>query len=321
MTIYNTIPIFITLTLFFFLNALTAQNFEYALSQQEFRDGKINQIESFEDRILFGGSVGQCENPAVWLFDTSGNFLRHQILNIGIYEIGSIQSMKYNTSDGVIQLMAFVQLGSDYGGQSTYAWILDRDLNILISSDLFGAPMSAGNSPEISDSLFTVIEGHDFVLFDKNMQLIKRQPFSILEEGSKKALLVDSTFIFHEYDYTTNLGYIYILDWDGEIIAQDSFEHTHLLFEANDHIITIDKDKLVRKHDAKTLTIFDSIRLPWTDHSEIRKISEEFFSLTLVQEYKVTTSIYNMSLELVQQIYSGLSYETELITKIQDRTC
>ena len=312
-------PLVLCLTLIF-TSATLSQNFEYALSQQEFRDGKITQIELIEDRILFGGSVGQCEYPAVWLFDTIGNLLAHQILDIGIYEIGSIKSMKFNPGKGVIQLMAFVQLGSDYGGQSTYAWILDRDLNILTSSDLFGAPMAAGDSPEISGSFFTVIEGKDFVLFDNNLQLIKRQWFDFLGEGAEKAILVDSTFIFHKHEYTTNRDFIHILDWNGEMIAQESYVNTHLLFEASDHIFTIDKDNLVRKHYTKTLAIIDSIQIPWTEHSEIRKISEEFFSLTLVQDYKVTTNIYNINLDLVFEIQSGLNYETELVTKIQNNT-
>jgi hypothetical protein len=102
-----TASIFVVLTLFFLQNTLTAQNFEYALSKQEFSFGKIQQIELFDDKMVVAGSVETCQYPLIYLFDTTGQFISYKYLDIGNYEVGYVSSLHYE--DTVILALASVQ--------------------------------------------------------------------------------------------------------------------------------------------------------------------------------------------------------------------
>ena len=304
-------------SLHFFHIPGNAQNFEYALSQQEFQFGKIRDIVLFEDMVLYGGSVGNCEYPKLWLFDTSGNLRKDITLDISPNELGWIYSMRVDTTNRSITMLGYIQRGHDYGGSSIMAWKLDFDLNILDQKLFFDPQDFSNTSASLSEHFIGATHFDSFLIYDYNFNLVNHQTFQSRAQGLGSGLIIDSTLILKEHNYSTGQSYLFSVDWQGIIGKEMIGPEIKSMFTLRNSLFTIDQDHKLKKYTSNDLSIVDSIELTWTINSELRKISEHHFSLTLYENNKVTTKIYDENFMLLHEIQSDLNHETELITQLR----
>lgn len=301
-------------------NSAEGQNFEYALSQSEYQSGKIRTMAFFNDKAIFGGSTGECEYPVIWLFDTLGNLLQHQILDIGFYELGWVHSIRYDTLSHQIEILAYTQLGTDFGGSSAYAWKLDTNLNILTTKDLLNPDGFLNNAAQFAGDFILASKEDSFFVYDRDFAVINQKQFEFSEFGIKNGILADSFFVILEQNYTSGESVIYLIDWDGNILQHLVSSEIRQIFNLGSEFFTLDNDYILRKYETRELNPIDSLPLPWADQAQLQKITDNLFSLTLYGENKAIIQIYDSDLLLVHEIKTDLNFETELVTHLQGNT-
>jgi hypothetical protein len=300
--------------------ALTAQNFEYALSQEGFVGSAINDLEIVGDKIIIAGGAGSCMLPAWWLFDTSGRFLDFRLLEIP-YGYGYVTTIHYDSLAGHLLLLAYTQVADDVAGSSIYAWTLDTQFNIISSKDLFGEPVSVYHQPRFSHQFITAVEGEDLVIFDRQYSEVNRVDIMTASISIRDAFLLDSNIIAFDYD-TGEEALIHHFSWDGTLIQSGKFLPSQEVFPAgHDRIYSLGKDSIIRKYSFPELSLADSITLPPAAGYEMKKISERLFEV-IVYRHDSTASvmIFDTALQYQDEISSGLKNENKIQGKLKGRT-
>ncbi|MBK8506746.1 MAG: hypothetical protein IPL46_33930 [Saprospiraceae bacterium] len=113
---------------FFF--KVSAQQFEYALTQQELAGAKIEDILLVQDRIYLAGGAKDEGNAMIIVFDTAGNLLDYQTYLPEKPDLwyGSISSLRYDEDQDILIATASVAPGCDFGDPAIFSWKVTRNL-------------------------------------------------------------------------------------------------------------------------------------------------------------------------------------------------
>ncbi|MBK8506744.1 MAG: T9SS type A sorting domain-containing protein [Saprospiraceae bacterium] len=303
------VPIFIVLILFFFRNTLTAQNFEYALSQKEFQESSIKTINITGNKVILGGGVGSCMSPAIWIFDTSGHYLSFQKLEVP-YEYGFINDIRYDSTNEQFYMVAPVLVADDVGGASTVAFSFDSDLNLLQAKDLF--PELGSGSIAKYQSHYLLTERQDsIIILDKKFEEIHGIGYVSNQYYTRDAWLVDSTLVIFQNSISSDAR-ILLYNWDNQIIGNTIISNTSKVFLLKQRLFTLGSDSILRKYSFPEIQLLDSTYLPNPGRLEGGNTHENTFEIISYLNKQAVVEIYDTNLNVVYSLSSGLTGELEL---------
>ena len=163
----------LSIFILFLLRNLSAQVFEYAMTQEALAGAKINDILVVNYRVYLAGGSHHEGSPLIIVFDTSGQLIdyREFIPDTPERHFGYITDLQYDSTTSLIQAIAYAATGCDFGPSNIYRWLIDE--NLQKQSELEFGPVGdhGTDQPHFSDSIFTLSTEGTTELYDRDFKL------------------------------------------------------------------------------------------------------------------------------------------------------
>lgn len=298
----------IIVSLRFFLFDLSGQNFEYALSQQEFAGSTISTLLINKDRVILGGGVGSCMTPAFWVFDSTGQFISYHHYPLETYEYASIKSMVYDTLSGKYFMLVQAYIADDVPGPSTIAFTFDNQFNLISQKDLF---------PELNNGVvkillpFLIAEKSDSVsLYNQEYEEIFRFKIQGDNYRTTDAWILDSSFILLQNNSLNTRVSIY--NWQGHLTNSKDITVSASAYLLENRIIALGTDHFLRKYSLPDLQLLDSLDINRDGTIIGGNGHSNTFEIISRNDSYTTIDIYDSDLNTIKNISSGLEGESEI---------
>ncbi|MCB0687706.1 MAG: T9SS type A sorting domain-containing protein, partial [Saprospiraceae bacterium] len=288
---------------------LQAQNFEYALSQQEFEGSTISTLLINKEKVILGGGIGSCMRPAFWVFDTTGNFLHCQSPAIDEYGYGFINGIEFDSISQQYFMTARVLLADDVPAATTFVYSFDHEFNPLSTRNLFPY-RSNGGIAKIQLPFLIAGKEDSILVYNQRFEEIHRIQFDYEDYRNYDTWLFDSLFIV--FNKNESDPRITIYNWKNELLISKKISGTDKILFVDHHFFTLGLDKYLRKYSFPELKTLDSIAFDEEGVIEVGNghlNSFEIISHNLEHTY---IDLFDTNLHLIQRMTSGLEGESEI---------
>ena len=299
------------------LNTLPAQNFEYAITQQELAGAKIEDILLVQDRIYLAGGAKDEGNAIIIVFDTSGTLLEYQTYVPEKPDLwyGSIFSLRYDEDQDILIATASVAPGCDFGDPAIFSWKINTNLERINEFEytIPGVVHLPEPNIRISDTLTAIsIVGKTAIYNQQN---------NLYRQVSLPDTLFNPLIIFHQEnliafdDYQKNL--LQRFDMNGNLILSKNITRFLKIELVENSLIAAGADGKIRVYDAESFEMIDSLFDSNFSEVEFYKINEQLLEIAFYQkEMPSKSGIYDLDLKLVHSIDLTLPYERKIRSAI-----
>ncbi|MCB0689328.1 MAG: T9SS type A sorting domain-containing protein [Saprospiraceae bacterium] len=264
------------LSLWIAITATTgAQTFEYAMTQPEYVGSEINQIVPTQERIYLAGGQSWCHQPAIWIFDTTGQLLTVRQFSVD-NTYGTISQLLVDSLTGDLTALLNIKVKYQAGANKVKILRLNPDLEIIDEytfedhlTDQFA------QSAFLTDSSLYLLTGSNLSIFNEDFLKVKDVNLPVTIENEATLLLKDHHLLFYDNQIHNT---IFTLDMAANglsSIKTDPFDELVIFKD----FIFIGHENVIDKYDLFQLNQVDRQIFPLYESLELVVINEGFLQI------------------------------------------